>query len=171
MTPAQEQCRNAQAQLWRGGTEPALFLCLLHQSNRDGGEKREEGGGGREGARREGGEKRHKSERARGRKGRGKTESGTVETFAQKRHPLLLNTKVGNQTPCFVSTSGHLQISQTVITVVQISSHRFKTATRDLSAHTASAAGECVRYRAGQHGGSSGPGVLAPQIKGCLAID
>lgn len=43
MTPAQELCRNAQPQLWRGGTEPALFLCLLHQSNRDGGERRGEG--------------------------------------------------------------------------------------------------------------------------------
>lgn len=35
MTLAQQHYRNAQAQLWHGGTEPALFLCLLHQSNRD----------------------------------------------------------------------------------------------------------------------------------------
>lgn len=74
MTPAQELCRNAQPQLWRGGTEPALFLCLLHQSNRDGGERRgeegekerrREGGGGS--THREGGEK---GARARGREGR-----------------------------------------------------------------------------------------------------
>lgn len=48
--PAQELCRNAQ--LWRGGTEPALFLCLLHQSNGDGGER-----GRRRQEHREGGEK------------------------------------------------------------------------------------------------------------------
>lgn len=64
LTPAQELCRNAQRQLWRGGTEPALFLCLLHQSNRDSGEREEEVGG-REHI--EGGEK---DTRAKGRKGR-----------------------------------------------------------------------------------------------------
>lgn len=50
LTPAQELRRNAQRLLWCGGTEPALFLCLLHQSNRDcgevgeGGERENEGG-------------------------------------------------------------------------------------------------------------------------------
>lgn len=72
MTPAQERCRNAQAQLWRGGTEPALFLCLLHQSNSDGGEKRrkEEGAGRDQIGRRE----RHKSE---GEREKGKAERET----------------------------------------------------------------------------------------------
>lgn len=60
LTPAQELCRNAQLQLWCGGTEPALFLCLLRQSNRDGGAKRRGEWGRRE---------RHKSERAGGREG------------------------------------------------------------------------------------------------------
>ena len=65
LTPAQELCRNAQPQLWRGGTEPALFLCLLHQSNRDGGERRGEGA-------HRGRRERHKSGREGERKGRGK---------------------------------------------------------------------------------------------------
>lgn len=55
LTPAQQHCRNAQALLWRGGTEPALFLCLLHQSNRDGGENRRKRKG-------EGERERHKQE-------------------------------------------------------------------------------------------------------------
>lgn len=64
LTPVQELCRNAQPQLWHGGTEPALFLCLLHQSNRDGGErKRGEGaqGGRRETQKQEGGREERKS--------------------------------------------------------------------------------------------------------------
>lgn len=46
LTPAQELRRNAQPLLWCGGTEPALFLCLLHQSSRDcgGGRAHAEGG-------------------------------------------------------------------------------------------------------------------------------
>lgn len=73
MTPAQERCRNAQAQLWRSGTEPALFLCLLYQSNSDGGEKRrkEEGAGREQIGRRE----RHEQER--GRKEKAKAERET----------------------------------------------------------------------------------------------
>lgn len=70
MTPVQELCRNAQPQLWRGGTEPALFLCLLHQSNRDGGERRRRRRrtrGGREGAQR-GRRERHKSKREGGKR-------------------------------------------------------------------------------------------------------
>lgn len=58
LTPAQELRRNAQPLLWCGGTEPALFLCLLHQSSRD-------CGGGREGTR--GGRRERKW--AKGRKG------------------------------------------------------------------------------------------------------
>lgn len=47
--PQHRSCRNAQPLLWCGGTEPALFLCLLHQSNRDCGEVGEGGHTQREG--------------------------------------------------------------------------------------------------------------------------
>lgn len=99
LTPAQELCRNAQPQLWRGGTEPALFLCLLHQSNRDGGER---GRGEEEGAQRERGRK-DTSKRERGKRENCQSPaavwkwisvfllSGTVESCTQT---LLLRSKV-----------------------------------------------------------------------------
>lgn len=178
LTPAQELCRNAQPQLWRGGTEPALFLCLLHQSNRDGGERR------RRREHREGGET---DTRARGRKGREKIvraalrseneyllfTSGTVETCTQT-HTLLLKSKVRAKHSLllffFIKVKSFKKILPKVITVVDIFSHWI---IWDFSSHCIciSCQWRCVCYQTGQHGGRSGPGTLALQIKGCLAID
>lgn len=86
LTPAQELCRNAQPQLWRGGTEPALFLCLLHQSNRDEEERR-------------GREERETQEREGGRGGKEKIVRAALW---HENERLLFYTEVNLKCLCFI---------------------------------------------------------------------
>lgn len=157
LTPAQELCRNAQPQLWRGGTEPALFLCLLHQSNRDGGERRRRGESTERGG--------EKDTRARGRE-EGKREKIVRAALRSENEYLLFYRvaqlkRVHKHTRCLwkATLKPSISISKIlpkVITMFDISSHWIIWGY--ISLLTASTSVKmCVCYQNGQYGSWSRP--------------